>query len=174
MIRLSSTHLPLAASILFCASAILIGAVDADEVVRHWLIAVLFLVVGLFGALVVLYVFTIRPMQSDLESEVHQRTDAESRRQAAEQRAARAVLACDIEIDKVRRQKEELQRKTACVDEICVEVHTLRLQLDQRLRETAPKAKPKRGGGERGGPPQVVRWPSVFKSLLVSTTWVSV
>jgi len=154
MIRWSPVHIPLSASSLFCAGAVLTGAVDADEVVRHWPIAALFLVIGLFAALVVLYVFTIRPMLSDLESEVRQRTDAESRRQAAERRAAKAVLACDIEIDQVRRQKEELQRKTACVDEIGVEVHTLRLQLDQRLREVATKPKSKRGGGERGGPPK--------------------
>lgn len=155
MIRINPAHIPLSASVLFCAGAVLSGMVDADQVAQHWLIASLFLIAGLFGALVVLYAFTICPLQTDLATEVRQRVDAESRRQAAEQRAAKAILACDIEIDQVQRQAAELQRKMACVDELGAELHEQRLQLDQRLRETAPKPKFRRGGGsDRGGPPK--------------------
>lgn len=156
IIRINPTHIPITASVLFCSGAVLSGQVDADQVAQHWAIAALFGVAGLFGALVVLYAFTIQPMESDLATEVRRRVDADKRRDTAERSAAKAILACDIARDQMAQQSAELQRKTDCVDAMGAEVHSQRLQLDQRLRETAPKPKPKRrgGGGERGGPPK--------------------
>ncbi len=155
MIRINAVHLPITASLLFCSGAVLSGQVDADLLAQQWVIAALFLVAGLFAALVVLYLFTIRPLQSDLATEVTRRIDADERRDAAERRAAKAVLACEIDRDELARQSAELRWKTQVVDEMGAEVHTQRLQLYQQLRETAPKPKPKRGGGgERGGPPK--------------------
>lgn len=152
---LNPGHIPLAASILFCCGAVLSAQVNADLVEQHWPTAALFLVTGLFAALVVLYLFTILPLQSDLATEVRRRIDADENRDAAQRRAAKAVLACEIDRDQLARESAELKRKTECVDQIGAEVHRQRLELDQILREKAPKPKPKRGGGgERGGPPK--------------------
>lgn len=153
---LNPGHIPLAASTLFCCGAVLSAQVNADLVEQHWPTAALFLVTGLFAALVVLYLFTILPLQSDLASEVRLRAEADKRRDTAERSAKMAILACDIDRDELARQSAELRWKTQVVDEMGAEVHTQRLQLYQQLRETAPKPKPKRGGGdgERGGPPK--------------------
>ena len=150
-------HIPITASTLFCVGAVLSGQVDAEVIAQQWTIAALFGIAGLLAVLVVLYLFTIRPLQSDLATEVTRRIDADERRDAAERRAAKAVLACEIDRDELARQSAELRWKTQVVDEMGAEVHTQRLQLYQQLRETAPKPKPARrggGDGERGGPPK--------------------
>lgn len=151
--RMSPRRIPLTASILFCAAGILLGLVDGNQVEQHWAIAALFLVVGLLGALLILYLYTIKPIQSDLACADLQRIDAEQRRQAAERRAVDAALANEIERERLCRLDVELKRKTACVDQVGAEIHEKLLILDQRLRATAPKPKQHRGG-ERGGPPK--------------------
>lgn len=152
---LNPGHIPLTASTLFCGGAVLSGFVDGDQVAQQWPTAALFLLTGLFAALVVLYQFTIRPLQSDLATEVRRRIDADERRDAAERRAAKAVIACEIDRDQLARESAELKRKTECVDAMGAEVHSQRLQYDQLLRQAAPKSKAKRGGGgERSGPPK--------------------
>jgi len=155
MIRINPAHLPVTASVLFCIGAVLSGQIDVYQVAQQWPTAALFLATGLFAALVVLYVLTIRPLESDLATEVRRRIDADERRDAAERRAAKAVLACEIDRDQLARESAELKRKTECVDAMGAEVHSQRLQYDQLLRQAAPKPKAKRGGGgERGGPPK--------------------
>lgn len=156
MIRINAVHLPITASLLFCSGAVLSGQVDADLLAQQWVIAALFLVTGLFAALVVLYALTIRPLQADLASEVRLRVEADKRRDTAERRAKMASLAYDIDRDELAKQAADLKWKTQVADEMADQAHSLQLQLYQQLRETAPKPKPKRGGGdgERGGPPK--------------------
>jgi len=157
MIRINPVHLPITASLLFCSGAVLSGQVDAERLAQQWVIAALFLVAGLLAVLVVLYLFTIRPLQADLATEVRHRIESDKRRDNAERSAKMASLAYEIDRDQMARESAELQRKTDCVDEMVAELHSLRLQLYQQLRETAPKPKTRRGGGgdgERGGPPK--------------------
>lgn len=155
MIRINPVHLPITASVLFCSGAVLSGQINANQVAQQWPTAALFLVTGLFAALVVLYVFTIRPLQSDLATEVRLRVEADRRRDTAERSTKLAIRACDLDRDELARQAAELKWKTEVVDEMGDHTHKLQLQLYQQLRETAQKPKPKRGGGgERGGPPK--------------------
>jgi hypothetical protein len=151
--RMSPRQIPLTASILFCAAGILLGLVDRNQVAQHWAIAALFIVVGVLVALMILYLCTIKPIQSDLACATQQRIDADQRRQAAERRAVEAALTNEIERERLCRVDVELKRKTACADQMCAELHEKLLILDQRLRSSAPKQKPHRGG-ERGGPPR--------------------
>ena len=154
MMRISPKQIPFTASVLFCTTGILLGFVDDSQVTQHWAIAALFLVVGAFFTLMILYPCTIKPIQSDLACTARQRTDAEQRRQTAERREAEAALVNEIERERLCRIDVELKRKTACADQMVAEIHEKLLMLDQRLRSTAPKPKRHRGG-ERGDPPKL-------------------
>lgn len=147
-------QIPLAASVLFCGASILLGLVDTSQVRQCWHVAALFLLIGMLAAVLILYVYTIKPLQAELDTAVRQRIDADLRRQAAERSAAASALASEIETDRLAALRVEFERKTVCVSEQGVELHEKLLILDQRLRATTPKQKPHRGGDSRGGPPK--------------------